>query len=113
MSTVAIERTAPSQTAPPPLNGGRTIVRTDKVRAALVAFDVLATLGFLSLMRDGGAGAVAARMSWQADAGLVFTGALTILLLGAARAYDPVTRCRGLACVPPANSSSSGGPQRS
>ena len=88
-------RSAGHRRAPPPLNGRRTIVAADKGRAALVAFDVLATFGFLSLMRDGGAGPVAAWMSWQADAGLLVTAFLTILLLGATRAYDPVSRLPG------------------
>jgi exopolysaccharide biosynthesis polyprenyl glycosylphosphotransferase len=95
VNTIAIERTAPLTDGATTTERWSNDRRTDKVRAALVAFDVLATLGFLSLMRDGGTGAVAARMSWQADAGLLFTGALTILLLGAARAYDPVTRLPG------------------
>lgn len=94
MSSITIERAAP-------VTDGATTERwskdrrIDKRRTALVAFDVLATFGFLSLMRDGGAGPVAARMSWQADAGLLFTTLLTILLLGATRAYDPVTRLPG------------------
>ncbi|HET6175236.1 MAG TPA: exopolysaccharide biosynthesis polyprenyl glycosylphosphotransferase [Gaiellales bacterium] len=69
--------------------------RGDKVRAALVGFDVLVTSAFLALMRDGGAHPVAARMSWQANAGLLLTTVLTILLLGATRAYDPATRLPG------------------
>jgi exopolysaccharide biosynthesis polyprenyl glycosylphosphotransferase len=96
VNPVAIVRTEPAT------DGSITITerwsnhrRAGKVRAALVAFDVLATFGFLSLMRDGGAGPVAAAMSWQADAGLLFTTFLTILLLGATRAYDPVTRLPG------------------
>ena len=86
MNTIAVQRTAPVTDGATTTERWSSDRRTDKLRAALVAFDVVATLGFLSLMRDGGTGPVAARMSWQADAGLLLTGLLTILLLGAARA---------------------------
>jgi exopolysaccharide biosynthesis polyprenyl glycosylphosphotransferase len=95
VNTIAVQRTAPVTDGATTTERWSSDRRTDKLRAALVAFDVVATLGFLSLMRDGGTGPVAARMSWQADAGLLFMGLLTILLLGAARAYDPVTRLPG------------------
>jgi exopolysaccharide biosynthesis polyprenyl glycosylphosphotransferase len=93
VNAIAIEHTPPF--AARETTTERWSYDRDKVRAALVTSDVLATFGFLSLVRDGGAGPVAAHMSWQADAGLLLAGFLTILLLGAARAYDPVTRVPG------------------
>ena len=101
MNPITIERAAPVTAGaiatewPSNDHRGDKGRRSDKGRVALVAFDVLVTFGFLSLMRDGGAGPVAAWMSWQADAGLLVTAFLTILLLGATRAYDPVTRLPG------------------
>jgi exopolysaccharide biosynthesis polyprenyl glycosylphosphotransferase len=95
VNPITIERAAPVTDDATTIEQWSNDRRADKGRAALIAFDLLATFGFLSLMRDGGTGPVAAWMSWQADAGLLITAFLTIPLLGATRAYDPVSRLPG------------------
>ena len=94
MNPITIERTAPVTDRPPPPNCRRTILaatRDELHSSRSTSWRPSAS----SLMRGGGAGPVAALTSWQADAGLLVTAFLTILLLGATRAYDPATRLPG------------------
>ena len=67
-------------------NGAR-----EKTHTSLLAFDFVATSGLIVVLNAAGLSLGASVTSWLGIVSAVATAALAVVLLGAMRAYDPMT----------------------